>query len=502
MPAVFGDHMVLQRELPLKVWGWADPGEAVSVALAGQSAKTQADSDGQWELRFEPLVASFDPVEFKISGKNTIAFEDVLVGDVWLCSGQSNMVFELRRSLHGKAAMSEEIDPSIRSFYVKRHPAIDPMDDVEGHWAVSANDVKALAGFSAVGFYFGREIQRTQNVPVGLIGSNWGGTRSQSWTSLEGLQASPETSPYTDGLLEKKAQISKRMKVYEAKTLPEWQKALDAWKSEQDPKGPKPQKPKSPGGSHHFVTSLYNGMIHPLTGFAMKGAIWYQGEANAKQNAVEYASLFPALIRDWRQQWGQGDFPFIFVQLAGFKNGKGDWPVLREAQRRTLSVPNTAMAMALDVGEETDIHPKNKLVVGERLALAARQVAYGEDLTYSGPSFESMEVKGPRALVTFDHTDGGLMVGTISEDATHFIAAASGTEVQGFELAGEEGVFYPAQARILKNNKVELTSEQVDKPLAVRYAWSAWPEPSANLYNQAGLPTVPFTTEAWPPIVE
>lgn len=436
LPKVFGDHMVLQRQLPIQVWGWADPEEAVTVTLAKQTASTKADAEGRWALTLEALEAG-GPLELKVIGKNTVVVEDILVGEVWLCSGQSNMQWSVDAVANAQAEMAAANHPTLRLFSVERVVAAQPQDDLPGAWAVC--DSESVAKFSAVGYFFGRKLQEELNVPVGLLNSSWGGTICEAWTSKEALQSDPDYKP----ILERSADF----------------------------------KEKNP----NQAAVLYNAMIQPLVPFRIRGALWYQGESNVSR-AAQYHKLFPAMIADWRSRWAQGDFPFLFVELAPFVYGNSDPRLLAElwdAQVKTLAVPNTGMAVTTDLVDNLkDIHPKNKQDVGLRLALWALAKTYGKTLTYSGPLYKEMAVEGDRIRVRFEHVDGGLV-------------AKNGPLIY-FTIAGEDEVFVPAEATI-DGDSVVVFSPHVKAPKAVRFAWQQDARP--NLFNQAGLPASPFRTD-------
>jgi sialate O-acetylesterase len=498
LPAIFGDHMVLQQDISLPVWGWATPGEKVTVEIAGRRGETTASADGKWRVTLKPVAQGSQPFELKVSGTNTVVFTDVLVGDVWVCSGQSNMEFGLGLAHNTAQAVPQANHPQIRLFRVNPAVALSPQEDCTGTWMVCTPEnvikIGGWNGFSAVAYFFGREIQQARNVPIGLIGTYWGGTPAQAWTSLEALRAKPALEHYAKAADDNQTHLAENKARYESEILPKWKEAVEAWKLKPEPKGREPWRPAPPDRNPSLSTGLFNAMISPLTGYGIKGAIWYQGEANAGSDkaAKEYAELFPAMITDWRARWGQGDFPFLFVQLANFSTG-GAWPKLRDAQTSTLSLPNTGMAVAIDVGEAKDIHPKNKEAVGHRLALAARHVAYREKIVYSGPLYRSMKVKGAKIEVRFSQTGGGLMIGAAPALRVDEPAASPADRLNAFEIAGVDKKFVPAQASIEKD-RVVVWSDQVNAPVAVRYAWSAFPEPAANLYNREGLPASPFST--------
>ncbi len=449
---LFCDNMVIQQGIPVPVWGTAEPGEDVAVSIAGQRKTAKAGSDGRWMVRLDPLKAG-GPHEMTVG---PVTIRNVLVGEVWICSGQSNMEMSVRSSANAQAEIAAADYPKIRLFTVPRRPADSPQKEVAGSWKECGPET--VPGFSAVAYFFGRELHKALNAPVGLIHTSWGGTAAELWTSRRVLEA--------DGGLKSLFEAhQRRLKNYEEA----------ARKAQAEGK----QAPRKPGPG---PAQLYNGMIAPLIPYAIAGAIWYQGESNAGR-AAQYRKLFPAMIRNWREDWGQGDFPFLFVQLANYMARKQEpsesrWAELREAQLDTLSVPKTGMAVIIDVGDAKDIHPKNKQDVGRRLALAARRVAYGEDIVYSGPLYDSMKVEGSKARISFKHVGGGLV--------------ARGEKLVGFSIAGGDKAFVWAEARI-EGDTVVVWSDRVEKPAAVRYAWADNPE--CNLYNKEGLPASPFRTD-------
>jgi sialate O-acetylesterase len=471
LPALISEGMVLQQEIDVPLWGWADEGETVDVEFQGQKVAATA-KDGKWMVRLKPLKAG-GPFTLTISGKNKLEFSNVLVGEVWLCSGQSNMGWRLNQSDNAEAEIASAKYPMIRLFTVPRSEENLPATDVNGSWKETLPENAAT--FSAVGYYFGRDLHKARNVPVGLINNAVGGSPAESWTSAGVLKADSEYSEFV-------AEYPKRMGQFEL-ALAKYKEEAEKAKAENKPAPRAPGRPWMPSG-------LYNGMLAPLAPYAIKGVIWYQGESNAAR-AYQYRRLFPAMISDWRTLWGQGNFPFLFVQLAAFgpnskKLGESDWAELREAQLMTLiASPNTGMAVAIDVGTFDDIHPRNKQPVGARLALAARAVVYREKIVYSGPVYQLMKINGDNAVLTFQHTGGGLV-------------ARSG-ELKGFIIAGIDKVWYEARAEI-KGNRVIVSSPEVPKPVAVRYAWAKYP--TCNLYNKEGLPATPFRTDDWPGVTQ
>ncbi len=467
LPALIADGMVLQQGTSVPLWGWADEGESVTVEFQKQKV-TAVAKDGKWIARLKPLKAG-GPFTLTISGRNKIEFKNVLVGEVWICSGQSNMQWTLRQTDNADAEIAAAKYPLIRLFTVPRLEVDAPVKDVKAEWKETSPET--VAAFSAVGYYFGRDLHKSRNVPVGLINNAVGGSPAESWMNAGTLKADAEYKQFFD-------EYPKRMETYE-KGMAKFREDAEKAKAENKPAPRPPGRPWMPSG-------LYNGMLAPLAPYAIKGAIWYQGESNAAR-AYQYRRLFPAMIRNWRADWGQGDFTFLFVQLAAFgpnapKLGESDWAELREAQLITLSnTPNTGMAVAIDVGTYDDIHPRNKQPVGSRLALAARSVAYGEKIVHSGPVYQSMKVEGDRAILSFKHAGGGL--------------EARGGELKGFIIAGEDKVWREAKAEI-KGDRVIVTSAEVAKPVAVRYGWMKYP--TCNLFNKDGLPATPFRTDDWP----
>lgn len=432
---LFSDGAVLQRGQVVPVWGTADDGEEVTVEFGKQKVSTKAEG-GKWRVDLQSLEAG-GPFAMKISGKNTVEIKDLLVGEVWLASGQSNMEWRINQIDPKKEIQSKANTPNVRMFTVKRATAAEPLTEHTGEWKPS--NPENVGAFSAVGYFFALHLHEKLGVPIGVVSSSWGGTPAQAWTSIEGFEGHPELKGYADGAA--------------------------ALKSKPPEKGPGPNQP----------ASLYNGMIAPIVPYAMKGVIWYQGESNAGQ-AKQYQTLFPAMIADWRNKWKQGDFAFLFVQIAPFHKMP---PEIREAQLVTLSKSaNTAMAVTTDVGDEKNIHPAAKQPVGERLAIAARAIAYGEKIEYSGPLYDSMKASGDEIELSFKHIGGGLV--------------AKDGDLKGFTIAGDDGAFVPAKA-VIKGDKIVVSAEAVKSPKAARYGWANMPD--VNLYNKEGLPASPFRTD-------
>lgn len=618
LPYILSDNMVLQRGIPVNVWGWADAGERITVTFNNQKVSVRTSKDGKWKIQLKPLDAG-GPYEMSVKGKNSIILKNILVGDVWVCGGQSNMEWPLSNSRNWITDQNSTESERIRLFYVPKNMSMSPLDNTnEARWDIC--NQQSASGFSAIGYYFGRNLEKELNIPIGLINSNWGGTDIETWISLETMYTDKDYAGVIEkiksadleqlkresdenrknyqnviknedpGIINKwfDGQINtsdwKTMKIpqtWEGAGLPSldgvvWfrkeitlgeadagKEALlslgpiddsdetwingvqvgktydryDAPRTYKVPAGvlkpgvniivvkvidtggggglwgmdenlqlayggknfplagewlykvgldlPAPREASSPNS---FPSLLYNAMINPIVNYPIKGVIWYQGENNAG-NYVKYRSLFPAMIKDWRQKWNSGDFTFLFVQLANYMEPpktpqESSWAGLREAQTMTLSVPNTGMAVTIDIGEAKDIHPRNKDDVGYRLALAALNKAYGKNVVYSGPIYRSMKVEGDRIILEFDHTGSGL----VAKDRYGYLKA--------FAIAGEDKKFVWAKAYLTPDNKVVVSSGAVKNPVAVRYGWADNPD-DANLYNIEGLPASPFRTDNW-----
>jgi sialate O-acetylesterase len=612
---IFTDHMVLQRNVNVPVWGTATAGEQVKATIGTLTIETTADAQGNWRLYLPPFQAG-GPHTLTLQGENTVVLNDVLFGDVWVASGQSNMEWRMNMGIDKS---EEEIAaanyPNIRLFVVEKRPAKYPKNDLDGGSWMQTSPATA-AEFSAVAYFFGRHLHEHLDVPIGLINCNWGGTVAEAWTSYPMLQAMPDFQQqvgdvladpvnWEDDIAANEARGARRGELlassnkglslgvhernfddsgwkmiqmpnadlelqgivwfrkvvnvdseYKKQKLhidlgrineetvayfngekigtaqspyyaefdvpadlvrsgenalvlrvsaswgsPQWEGPVDrmkvtaasgavvdglsgTWRYNEAIEPELPQKKSY----QNYPAALYNGMVAPIIPYGIKGVIWYQGESNAGR-AFQYQTLFPAMIEDWRVRWKQGYFPFLFVQLANFMDEAtgpeaSAWAELREAQRMALRLPNTGMAVAIDIGEAYDIHPRNKQDVGKRLALAARRVAYDEDLVHSGPLYQSMEIQGDDVEITFDSEGSGLM--------------AQGGTLKGFTIAGSDKKFYEAKATIIGANKLVVSSEKVKDPVAVRYGWAN--NPVVNLYNKEGLPASPFRTDDWPGI--
>ena len=470
---LFTDNAVLQQGVPVPVWGTANDGEKVTVTFSGQKVETVAKG-GQWKVTLRALKASATPQTMTITGENTVEIKNLLVGEVWVCGGQSNMQFGLNGTADAAKHIAAANDPQLRLFTVPRGGKAEPQRDVAGNW-VECTSAPA-AGFSAVGYFFGRDLRQAEKVPVGLINSNVGGTPAEKWISRQALEANPQLRELITGQQKAVADYPaalERYKQNEPKLLEEWKAACEKAKAAGKKLPPKPQPPGNP--TANGSTSLYNAMIAPLQPFAIKGIIWYQGEAN-NSRAKQYQTLFPAMIKCWRDAWGQGEFPFLFVQIAPHNHML---PEIREAQLISWQkTPKTAMVVITDYGDAADIHPKQKEPIGARLALAARAIAYDEKIEYSGPVFESLKIQGNQGILQFTHAGQGL--------------ESKGGELKGFTVAGADKKFIDAKARI-EGNTVIVSSEVVAKPVVVRYGWANVPD--VNLFNKNGLPATPFRTD-------
>lgn len=490
LSGMFTDHMVVQRNQPIPVWGWATPGREVTATLGDRTASAAAGEDGAWRVDLDALEAGGPMALTVTDGQETLTRDDVLVGEVWLCSGQSNMEWQLQRAAGGAEAVAGSENPQIRLYAVPNRTSDQAEADLVGRWAVCGPD--SARDFSAVGYFFGQKLHEELNVPIGLIEADWGGTPAEAWTSAEGLQADPSLRMiYVNWRIAVENFDLDAVRAEYNRALNEWRMARIEAERNGEPAPPRPRPPQAnPGEGAHRPTCLYNGMIAPVVPYGLRGVIWYQGEANAGR-AAEYARLFPAMIRDWRSQWGQGDFPFLFVQLANYMAAQtgpseGGWAPVREAQRLTLSLPNTGMAVAIDIGEAGDIHPRNKRDVGLRLARWALHDTYDmTDVVRSGPLYREMEIEDGRIRLHFDHTDGGLAVR----------APDGGIQsLAGFAICGADRQWVWAEAQI-DGETVVVRADDVPEPVAVRYGWAS--NPVCNLVNGEGLPAAPFATDNW-----
>lgn len=495
LPAIFGNGMVLQQKAKAPIWGWAEPGEKIYIKGSWQwtGTSTRTNSDGNWLTKITTPKAG-GPYTLRITARNDIILRDILIGEVWICSGQSNMEVSVSSSANAKNEMTAANYPDIRFFTANQIVSDKPQTDCAGFW--SKCNPATVADFSAVAYYFGRQLRRELNVPIALIHASRGGTPAEAWTRKETLQAEPDFAPILERFAKGVANFP-LAKQEHAQKLEEWKQAVDKALTAHTPIPSKPyflQMDQTGPGHFQSPAGLYNGMIAPLIPYRIRGVIWYQGECNVWR-AWQYRKLFPAMITNWRNDWGQGQFPFYYVQIAPFDysvfdNGSKD-PIaaeLREAQMMALTVPNTGMAVTMDIAEPNNIHPKNKQEVGRRLAIWALAKTYArKNIVYSGPIYKSMiieqKTKDSKTVIRlfFDHVGGGLI-------------AKSG-KLTHFTITGKDGKFVEANAEI-DNDTIIVSSEKVRSPVAVRYAWSNTAVP--NLFNKEGLPASSFRTDDWP----
>ena len=480
---IFGDSMVLQREQPIHIWGWTKPSTAVTARIAGKEGNTQANEAGRFDLLLDPLPAG-GPHSLTISADETKTFQDVLIGEVWLCSGQSNMAWPVSSGKDSDLELLTANDPNLRLISVPQVASQEPLNDFDGRWESCTPET--VRSFSAVGYYYGRQLQQTLGIPVGLIDNAWGGSAAEAWVPLEDLEKAGVYGELLKDWDEKIAEYSRTAKVGQER----YQQRLATWQANK--KGPRPRPPKNLIESNKRPANLYNGVLHPVIGYTLQGVIWYQGEANASR-AYQYRHLFPLMIQTWRTRWGQGDFPFYWVQLADFRAetqvpGDSDWAELREAQTMAMSkLPNTGQAVIVDLGESADIHPRNKQDVAKRLARWPLAKQYGFDIAFQSPLYRSVTFSNGKANVVFDHVGRGLDTFDIKEPL-------------GFTVAGADQRFVTAEARIIGKNVVEVWSPEVAQPVSVRFGWAD--NPVRNLQSFDGLPVTPFRTDQWTGVTE
>ena len=479
LPSLFSDHMVLQRGKPVPVWGWAAPGEEVRVAIGGQSKAATAGIDGAWQVRLDPLEAG-GPLTLEARGEANVATaEDVLVGEVWLGSGQSNMAMTVNRADDYEGEQASANWPEVRLFRESSGAATEPRREPEGRWVACAPGT--VGTFSATAYFFGRDLHRELEVPVGLIVSAVGGTPIESWIRPEVQRASPALEAFFEATEASAAGFD------EAKVKAQYDRQLERWREEaakaKAANRPAPKKPNDPIAARTRkgdVGGLFLGKIAPLIPYAIRGVLWYQGEANTNPpKGPFYRDQLVLLVRDWRALWGDDDLPFAWVQLPNFKAPGRDWSLVREAMLRALELPHTGMAVTIDIGDPDNIHPTNKQAVGKRLALWALATVYGREVASSGPLPAGWTIRDGRVTVRFQHADGGLV-------------AKGGAPLRGFEIKGTGGDWAPARATI-EGETVVVSSPGVTEPIAVRYAWADVPD--ANLFNGAELPASPFRTD-------
>jgi sialate O-acetylesterase len=485
VPDVFSDGMVLQRDHRAPVWGKADPDEVVSVSFSGQVRKTRADKDGRWRVELNGMSASATPATLTIAGHNVIELQDVLVGEVWLCSGQSNMQLTLPQTNAGEAAIAAADHSTIRLFDVSREVAFKRKSGKLGRWHVSSPE--SVRPFSAACYYFGVELQKELQVPIGLINSSYGGSQAEAWTPVEYLEASDDLRPCVE-----------RAKIWDAerpRVKAEYEEQMKHWREVAEKAkasgSDAPRAAREPDAlrPYRIAGSIYNGMIEPLIPFAIRGVLWYQGESN-EERAQQYGILLPTMIRAWRNRWGQGDVPFGVVQLPNYRDSHSEpadeaWSQLREAQRRTaLTTRKAGLIVTIDIGEAHDIHPKNKLEIGKRMCRWALADVYGRKMLKSGPAFVRAKTKGSRMILAFREVGRGLRV-------------RDGGKLAEFAVAGADRHWHWAEAKITGKDHVEVWSDLVQQPQAVRYAFNNNPQ-DPNLTNETGLPAAPFRSDDWP----
>jgi len=484
LPDVIGSSMVLQQKQAIPVWGTAEPGEAVTVSFGGQKKTVVAAANGKWRVDLGKFSANLTPQTMTIAGRNKIELTNILVGEVWLVSGQSNMQRLLRETDNGEAVQAAANHPNIRLFNVSRDVAFKKKAGKLGEWASCSRE--SVKEFSAAGYYFGVELERELKVPIGLINSSYGGSQAEAWTPVAYLNASPDLKPTVD-----------RTQIWAAereKVRVDYAEAIKKWREDQDKAKAAGAKPSpSPGvpdalRDYRIASSIYDGMIEPLIPFAIRGAAWYQGESN-EARAEQYNLLLPSMIRAWRERWSQRDLPFGIIQLPNYRGVKTEpedapWSFIREAERRTsLNTPRTGLIVTIDIGEAGDIHPKNKLDVGKRMAVWALKDVYGRKLV-SSPVLKKSEIRGGKIVLTFDEFGSGLRL-------------KDGDKLEEFAIAGADKKWIWAEAKIVGKNKVEVWSSYVASPVAVRYAFNSNPK-HPNLTNASGLPASPFRTDDWP----
>lgn len=469
LPNVFGDHMVLQTGQKNKVWGHAVANEAINVSIADQQHATTADGNGDWQVFLDPLAVG-GPYELTIRGSNEVRFSDVLVGEVWVCSGQSNMQWWIKLTNDPDLERIAANSPQIRMINFPQTGSQEVIWSHDRPWQVCSPET--VSDFSAVGYLFARQLHQSLQVPIGMINNAWGGSSCEGWIDRNLLASDNRYVALMErwSMKEKEyADLASRSELNELES-----KRLQGLKDELSGNA-------RPG-------NIYNGVLKSHLGYGIRGVIWYQGESNAKR-AYQYRDMFPLMISNWRKEWGQGEFPFYWVQLADYRDEnpnpmESDWAELREAQTMTMSkLSRTGEAVIIDIGEGKDIHPKNKADVARRLARWALANEYGIDIPFRSPQFKSMEKHGTEVILTFEHIGNGWRPFDVPDP-------------RGFAIAGTDRKFVWAKAKILEDNRVAVSSEQVPEPMAVRYAWAD--NPVCNMYSQNGLPLTPFRTDDWP----
>jgi sialate O-acetylesterase len=483
VPAIFGSHMVFQRDQKDRVWGWADPGEEVTVKIAGQRHTTKAGADGAWHVMLDPMPHGGQHT-LAIEGKNVLRFDDVLVGEVWICSGQSNMQWPVAAATDSDLEIMTAKYPLIRLITVPNRGLQESQKDFHGQWQACMPGT--VGGFSAVGYFFGRRLYETLGVPIGLINDSWGGSACEAWIRRDILAADAKYAPLLKRWQKLESDLPRAKAEYESK-LAEWKINDAKAKAEHKKPPPRPSNPDDVMRGNARPGNIYNGVLKPTIGFGIRGAIWYQGESNAGR-AYQYRDLFPLMIKSWRDEWGQGDFSFYWVQLADFlpeapAPRESMWAELREAQTMTLALPKTGEAVIIDAGDAHDIHPRNKQVVANRLARWALARDYGVKIACHSPTYKAMDTHGKKVVLRFDHVGNGLQTADVAEP-------------RGFAIAAGDRKFVWAKAKIVGPATIEVWSDEVSAPSAVRYAWAD--NPVCNVYSAEGLPLTPFRTDDWP----
>lgn len=488
VPNIFGDHMVLQQKQKNKVWGQAAAGEAITVSIDKQTQKATTEADGTWSVWLDPLTVG-GPYEMTIKGNNEIKISDILVGEVWICSGQSNMQWTVSQSNDPDLEKLAAKYPKIRMI---NFPRTGSQEVIWSHdksvWRLC--NPENVETFSAVGYFFARQLYETLDIPIGMINNAWGGSACEAWIRRDLLAADEKYKPLLDRWAIDEEKLPPLIADLTAKieSLSKTEILNDEQKKERDRLTKERDAMQGKLNGNSRPANIYNGVLKSHLGYGIKGAIWYQGETNAER-AYQYRDLFPLMIKSWRDEWKQGEFPFYWVQLADFKEEtsqpvESSWAELREAQTMTMSrLKNTGQAVIIDIGEGKDIHPKNKVDVGRRLARWALAKDYGINVPYRSPQIQSVEFKGNKMILTFSGLDGGWRPFDVKEP-------------RGFAIAGEKSDFVWATAKILPDNTIEVSSESVTSPVAVRYGWSD--NPNVNMYNGAGLPLTPFRTDNRP----
>jgi len=480
LPAIIGDHMVLQQKQANPIWGWDTPGTKITVQFAGQAYAATAGADGRWTVKLAPANANATPQVLAIAGTTKRDVQDVLIGEVWMCSGQSNMGFKLNSDWNGDIEAAASKLPNLRLISVPTVGTQELKTDFKGQW--KASTAETAKAFSAIGFLYGRYLHEILGVPVGLIDNSWGGSAAEAWVRRETIESDPRFATLMANTAKREADLSsEKSKADFAKSVADWKIAAEKAKVE---KQAAPRAPADWLTGNSRPGNIFAGMVNPTIGYGMKGVIWYQGESNASR-AYEHAMLFPFLIEQWRKEWGQGDFSFYWVQLADYmpeKPAPGDsaWAELRETQTKTQSLANTGQAVIIDLGEGKDIHPRNKHDVAARLVRWALVKDYGLKFSYRSPEYKSMAVAGNKVTVTLDCFGSTLRAFDVAE-------------ARGFAICGEDRKWHWATGKVIAPDKVEVSSPEVTAPIAVRYAWAD--NPVCNLFSNDGLPVTPFRTD-------